>query len=253
MTDTPFSDLYSRCYDLLYRDKDYRLEATYVSNQIRQAVPHATSLLELGCGTGKHAPHFIDAGFAYTGLDRSSPMIAQARNRCDQGAFFHQAIGEHTIECTYDAVAALFHVMSYQDTNEAVRRAFRQARTALRPGGVFLFDFWYGPAVLSIGPEERRREVKDAALRVHRTCMPRMRPEQNVVEIHYQLQVTEKATDDTHVFEETHRMRYFFIPELTLLAELFGFFDARFFSWLTAEPLRADCWSGLAVLRTPDS
>ena len=46
---------YALCYDLLYRDKDYAAEAGYVGRLIRSATPAARSVLEFGCGTGRHA------------------------------------------------------------------------------------------------------------------------------------------------------------------------------------------------------
>ena len=46
---------YALCYDLLYRDKDYAAEAGYVGRMIRSATPAARSVLEFGCGTGRHA------------------------------------------------------------------------------------------------------------------------------------------------------------------------------------------------------
>ena len=42
-------------YNLFYKDKDYELEAKYISNKIQEYRPGSNSILELGCGTGKHA------------------------------------------------------------------------------------------------------------------------------------------------------------------------------------------------------
>ncbi len=48
-------DLYSEYYDLLYKDKNYKKEADYIASLIKTNAPHTKSILELGCGTGKHA------------------------------------------------------------------------------------------------------------------------------------------------------------------------------------------------------
>ena len=45
---------YSAYYDLLYRDKNYAMEAEYVARILRDAASNAKSLLEFGSGTGRH-------------------------------------------------------------------------------------------------------------------------------------------------------------------------------------------------------
>jgi len=69
---------YSRYYNLLYRDKDYAGEADYVHELIRKYSPDAKSLLDLGCGTGRHAFPLAKKGYSVTGVDISEEMLAVA-------------------------------------------------------------------------------------------------------------------------------------------------------------------------------
>ncbi|MGH9810959.1 MAG: hypothetical protein ACRD9W_27565, partial [Terriglobia bacterium] len=53
----PFSE-YAAIYDLIYRDKDYAAEAEFVTSLISRfapGVPSSIRLLDLACGTGRHA------------------------------------------------------------------------------------------------------------------------------------------------------------------------------------------------------
>ena len=45
-------------YDLFYKDKDYKAEATSVHQKLIENKVTGKRLLELGCGTGKHAKIF---------------------------------------------------------------------------------------------------------------------------------------------------------------------------------------------------
>src|SRR5450432_1981030 len=72
---------YSRYYDLLYRDKDYAAEASYVRSLIGQHCPAATSILDLGCGTGRHALLLAEHGYRVTGVDGSPDMLIAARSQ----------------------------------------------------------------------------------------------------------------------------------------------------------------------------
>ncbi len=75
---------YSNYYDLLYKDKDYSKEVEFIHSIIRRHAPDATTVLDLGCGTGIHACAFAQEGYRVTGLDRSGEMLEKARERRKQ-------------------------------------------------------------------------------------------------------------------------------------------------------------------------
>ena len=54
---------YSHYYDLLYKDKDYQKEVSYISDLIRKLGKENCELLDIGCGTGKHANLLVDKGY----------------------------------------------------------------------------------------------------------------------------------------------------------------------------------------------
>ena len=218
----PAFDTYARYYDLLYRDKDYAGEAAYVASHIRQHAPEAARILELGCGTGAHAEHLARLGFTVHGVDLSEAMLTRAEERqaalpADLAArltFAHGDVRSVRTGETYDAVISLFHVMSYQTTNADLEAALATAAAHLQPGGLFLFDFWYGPAVLTQQPEVRVKRLEDEEIKVTRIAEPVMRVNENVVEVNYTVFIEVKSTGQMEQVQETHRMRYWFLPEL---------------------------------------
>ena len=249
-----FSD-YAAHYDLFYRGKDYAAEADFVLGLIRKHRADAESLLELGCGTGSHAVHFVGQGLQVLGVDMSEGMVQRARNRF--AAFDEEMWGRFTAmqgdaSCflsprKVDAVVSLFHVASYQTSNAALAGYFASARGALEEGGLFLFDFWYGPAVLTDRPYDRQREEQapDGAV-VTRSVTPRMRINENIVEVHYDFVVAKGGA--TQNFSETHVMRYLFLPEIELLAGAAGFRLVQSGAWLATQPLDDKTWYGFAAL-----
>ena len=164
-----FSD-YAPYYDLFYRGKDYAAEAGFVLGVLRDHGCRPHKMLELGCGTGGHAEHFAKAGCSVLGVDLSERMVGRAEERfaalpAELSGRFRGMQGDASNFVSPEkvgAVVSLFHVASYQTSNDALLGYFRSARSALEPGGLFLFDFWYGPAVLTDRPHGReRREVAD--------------------------------------------------------------------------------------------
>ncbi|HOE34023.1 MAG TPA: class I SAM-dependent methyltransferase, partial [Smithella sp.] len=119
-----FSD-YAPYYDLLYRDKDYKAEAEYVANLIREFHPATRNILELGSGTGIHANLLAEMGFSVHGIERSQEMYTRSLDLVDKQnsqygrpTFTHGDIREIRLNKSFDAVISLFHVISYQTTNE---------------------------------------------------------------------------------------------------------------------------------------
>ena len=249
-------DAYARYYDLVYRDKNYGDEAEYVASHIRGRAPRAKRILELGCGTGAHAEHLARMGYEVDGVDLSDAMLRKAEQRSKtlstkvssklsfrQGDVRSVRLGE-----TYDVVISLFHVMSYQTTNSDLEATLETAALHLAPGGLFLYDFWYGPAVLAQKPETRVKRLSDDDVCVTRIAEPVLYANDNCVDVNYTVLVERKASGELHKFTETHRMRYYFLPELEHYQK-HVFEKHQAFSWMTGEPLSENSWSGFLVTR----
>lgn len=218
---------YAYYYNAFYQDKDYKAEAVQVDCLLKRYGKDIASIINFGCGTGKHDIELNKIGYQCTGIDLSSLMIDIAKENAKRENL-HIAFSVADIRCflpniQYDAVISLFHVMSYQTKNHEILQAFRSARNALDRGGVFLFDAWYGPGVLSDKPCVRVKEIEDDENRVVRIARPVMHDKENTVDVCYEVLVMNKATGQTRVINEVHKMRYFFRPELELLLQEAGF------------------------------
>lgn len=250
--------LYSDYYDLLYQDKDYRGEAAFVRRLLLDANQTAKSLLEFGCGTGVHAELLAGFGFHVTGVERSETMLKQARERAtriaasDCHGSFCASPGDAQAfrsESSFDAVLSLFHVVSYQTEQSALEAFFENAARHLKVGGVFLFDVWYGPAVLTERPVVRVKRMANERLQVVRVAEPDLIINPNLVQVKYQIFARASGTENYEAFEETHCMRYFFAPEILLLAEKFGMSILSEQEWLTQAALSDRTWGACFLLR----
>src|SRR5262249_33118820 len=76
-----FGESYAGYYDLFYVDKDYAAEAAFVRDIIQRHKPSARSILDLGCGSARHAVEFARTGLTVPGVERSGDMIAHAKDR----------------------------------------------------------------------------------------------------------------------------------------------------------------------------
>jgi SAM-dependent methyltransferase len=249
-------DAYAHYYDLLYRDKDYKAEVAYVASRIRSADSSAHRILDLGCGTGAHAELLAEMGFEVHGVDFSDPMIARAnarRDRLPADVAERLSFGVGDI-CTvkpegkFDAVVSLFHVMSYLTSGAELQAALATAYDSLVPGGLFFFDFWYGPAVLMQKPEVRVKRLEDDAIRVVRVAEPVVHTARNVVDVGYTVFVERKNSGSISQLREVHPMRYLFLPELEqLVSPQFEWLGAM--AWMTSSEPGPTDWAACVMLK----
>lgn len=242
---------YADYYDLLYADKDYRGEARFVLDQLGYQPGTRMNLLELGCGSGRHAVEFACAGLAVEGIDASPEMVGRANSNVHDVAqgvpkpkFSVGDVRTLSLNCSFDYVVSLFHVFSYQTTNADLEAAFQTAARHLSASGTFLFDFWYGPAVQSDPPAVRVRRLRGPDYSLTRTAKPKLRASENCVDVHYEVVVEPDGGRTPVKVDEIHRMRYLFLPEIEDYLSRAGLHLRKSGGWMKNEPLSTATWYG---------
>ena len=244
--DTNF-DLYSKYYDLLYENKDYFAEASYISECIKYYSPKAKTILEFGSGTGGHGLILQKMGFEIYGLERSEKMVEVARI---QGFNCEQAdIINFELEQYFDSVIALFHVISYINENNSLENVFINAAKHLHPGGLFIFDIWYSPAVYFMKPEIRLKKVESPEIIVIRIAEPVIYSSKNLIDVNYTILVKDKKNNEWIEFKEKHPMRHYSIPEISFLASSTGFELLKAEEFLSRQQPSENTWGVNFILK----
>ena len=137
-------------YDLLYAaNKDYAAESTIIAQLIQAAAPTARRVLDVACGTGKHAEGLTALGFAVDGVDLEPRFVAAAAQRCPNGSFRVGDMTELLLPQRYDAITCLFSSIGYAHTPERLNRTLANFVAHLEPGGVVIIDPWFEPGELT--------------------------------------------------------------------------------------------------------
>jgi len=257
VSQSAFGGTYASAYDALYGDKDYDAEcdlleqvfATYAQGRV-------TSVLDLGCGTGGHALRLAQRGYSVTGVDVSPDMLAEARLKADglsdplpdiPPGFLLSDMRSLDLGRTFDAVVMMFAVLGYQVSNADVRSALTVVRKHLRPGGVFVCDVWYGPAVLTQRPGERVRVIDTADGQVIRVAAGRLDTRQHLCSVEYRVWRVKNRCVSAEA-RETHHVRYFFPMELEALLEDSGL-ELKLISAFPSlhQPVSDSTWNALVV------
>lgn len=248
-----FGDLYSQYYDLLYQDKDYIAEVEYIEDLIKTHSSETRSILDLGCGTGKHDELLCNKGYTLHGVDISEEMLGIAeirrKDKEDKLTFSQSDITQLHLNQKFDTIISLFHVMSYQNTNTALDKVFTGVRDHLNEDGLFIFDFWYGPAVLTDLPKTTIKRLENEHIKVTRVAESKMHAQLNTVDVNFNVFVTQKENGTSIEKRELHIMRYFFDTELEILCDKHGFKIENKYKWLEKKQPNFDTWNVVWVLK----
>lgn len=225
-----FGPSYAQIYDILYADKPYRDECDFLEEIFRSRGASVRTILEAGCGTGGHILPLVERGYRVTGVDRSGPMLELARDKLKAAALEAQLVQgdlRHLeIADTYDCVVANFAVISYLADLHELSCVLAVLRDLLRPGGLVVFDVWYGPAVVSQGPEPRIKRGRHARKEVVRFTEPRHDLGAQRVHVTFDFLVVEDGAVLAQG-RETHSMRYYFPQEVEFVLRSVGFNEVR--------------------------
>ena len=181
----------------------------------------------------------IDFPDATIGSPTSCLTIEIAKEKAKKAGlpveFVSRDIAGIDLQSSFDAVIGMFAVMSYQASNLAFARACRTANKYLKHGGTFIFDCWYGPAVLTEKPTMRIKEVKlNDNERIIRLTEPVLNTLTHTVEVCFTLM---KIRNNCLINEtkESHLMRFLFPQEVKYFLEVAGFSEMKLCPFLQLE------------------
>ena len=132
----------SQFYDLLTTDVPYLRWADYIEKQFSRHKSPIHSIVELGCGTGTLAAILAKRGFRVTAVDLSPDMLSVAAEKCEglDVQLVCQDMSRLALPKPADAIICCLDSLNYVTKPAQVQRTFRQVASALKPGGLFLFD-----------------------------------------------------------------------------------------------------------------
>jgi SAM-dependent methyltransferase len=153
MTDAPTGRRKARpWWEELFNDDFIRTMAKVTDAQIAKevdfveeslAVAKGAMLLDLGCGTGRHAIELTRRGYKVVGFDLSLPMLAKAAEEAQERGqklnFVQGDMREMTFEDTFDGIYSWNTSFGFfeEDKNQQV---IQRVHKALKKGGQFVLE-----------------------------------------------------------------------------------------------------------------
>lgn len=162
-------------------------DCNFLQNVVMAFARKAHNILDIACGTGRHALEMAKRGYAVTGVDISQSMLDLARKRVsDQGLrirFLKRDICELCFKDEFDAAYILFNTMSLLTQNEHLIGFMTGIYNALRTNGLFIIEvgnLWSYIAEGNFSNSLSKRDEEKARIRRHLNMRIAIGPYSNV-------------------------------------------------------------------------
>jgi SAM-dependent methyltransferase len=202
-----FGSEYAILYDLFHENKNYKKEIEELLSLLNYPDP-SSSILDFGCGSGKHLHELSKMGFQVDGYDKSKEMIILAKKRLPN-ARLTSSLKE--FKQRYAIVYSLFDVMSYQNSHLELEQYFNEISTLVEPHGIVVVDGWSQSGLKLSPPVMTNRSVIWQNRRIER----RVKPVSSKIEDIYNLEISLWDEDkDLEIACELHSLRAWSLEEV---------------------------------------
>ena len=217
MTLNTYEGLHARYYDVVYSDKPYGDEARFVDELLLENGGSRTTLLDVACGTGRHAAVFVELGWEVTGVDYAEPLLEHARRNAPGARFFRQDMRDLDVDGRpFGAVTCLFDAIGYPQTDAGVIAALAAMRAHVADGGGVVVEFLHAPALVAHAAAVRVRRWPLGDGELVRISTSAVDAPSSLMRVDYEL--IELRGDGTYErWEETQTNRFFTVEEMRVL------------------------------------
>ncbi len=221
-------------------------------NFIDEELGHRTgcTVLDIGCGTGRHAIELAKRGYRVTGLDLSEDQLARARCNAEAAGvevkFIRADARSFHFNHRFDAVTMICEgAFSLMETDEMNFQILKNAAASMKPSGTFIFTTLNGLYPLF-------HSVKD--------FINSKAGQEVIVANTFDLMTFRDHSEFEHADDSGNKTtlhcneRYYVPPEITWLLKSLGFgsieiFGAELGNWSRSRPLTTENYEMLVVAK----
>ncbi|MCF6320120.1 MAG: methyltransferase domain-containing protein [Proteobacteria bacterium] len=155
--------LWEKFYDWMFDDDSFELAKEQVP-QLLSLVNHPIeSVLDLGCGPGRHCLALAQMGYTVTGLDMSQFLLDKAKKKAKDMSlnvtFVQADMLNYEVGKKQDLIVNMFNSFGYFDTPEKNQQVINNAYHNLKTIGTFIID--------TVGKETLARNIEPVHLSEH--------------------------------------------------------------------------------------
>jgi SAM-dependent methyltransferase len=248
-----YTGKFSEVYDLFYAHKTYTQEAQFVQSLLRRFGDKPNQkILELGCGTGTHSFLLEDFGHEILATDLSPDMIEKAIQKAGVRGSKIKFEAQDMLELDqperpFDALICLFDSFCYILDNDDVEEVLRRVHDHLKPGGLWIFEFWNAAAMINHLDPIRIKRLAHGDEEIVKISEAELDYQHQLYKVKYTLYEMH-ADGSCQTYTEGHTNRFYQIQEMGYFLTRAGLTPLKWYAGYTEdETITVDTWNIICV------
>lgn len=226
---------WAQYYDLFSSEEQTEMELGFIEFIFdKYGKSQVKKVLDVTCGTGRHAIPLAEKGYDIMANDRSPDMLGVAKEKAVQAnvsiEFSQCDMREITWENEFDAVICINSAFNYMQTYEDAEEALKNFHKAIKPGGLAIVDLANFLKFFAEYKNEIASEHEMDGLIGKRVGRHSIQTKNAVFLHEEESQIFNSDGNVIHEIHELHKLRMFTYPEIHWLLELVGFSKIMCFS-----------------------
>jgi len=204
-------------------------------------------VLDIGCGYGRHSKSLSEQGFRVTGIDISKRAIEIAKSKSPNSIYLVGDIRSFESDVTFDASYAHNSTMAYFIDDNDFSSALSNINSMIKPGGLFVFDYFYPTNLLEQNKYERNlhQTKRVNGLTLDKYSQYNLDVKKQIHEEKSKYVVTDGI--DIRTFLTTEILRYYEPEQIKDILKNIGFSEVMLFDRDTYTPI-TDTTIGIYVI-----
>lgn len=159
----------TRYYHILYSHRNYSEAQEFMQNIITfLKLKKEDTLLDLGCGKGRHSIFLNSLGFNVVGADLSKNSIKEAKQFENKSLKFIEHDMRNPFNATYNVVLNLFTSFGFFENDAEDIAILQNIKSGLKPNGLAVIDFMNVKKVIANLVLEEIQVVKGITFKINR-------------------------------------------------------------------------------------
>jgi SAM-dependent methyltransferase len=228
----------TKYYHILYKNRDFNEAKLFIGNLVNfLSLPKNSKVMDVACGKGRHSFTLNQLGLNVTGIDLSEESINEAKNLENETlSFYRHDMREAYPTTNQDAIFNLFTSFGYFNNITENELALQHIYNALKPEGLFIFDYLNANLVLKNLVKEEIKEIDGIQFFINRYLL-----NQKIVK---RIKVIDNGTEQLF-FEQVNAL---FLNDLETLLSKIGFKINQMFGDYNLAKFNEDTSSRLIII-----